>query len=92
MSATKKSIRLIVESIARSQVKLDLGGREVVLPRTALPTSLAEGDIVRFDVTVEASTATREEIAAHVDEQTSRRVGTRKRGNPRSASTRGSKK
>ena len=87
---TSKRIRAEVDRVDSKEIVLDLGGREVRWPRSALPASLVVGDVLVFDIAIDHSAAARDEVAESI-ESGARRVGSAtKRGgrNPRGISTR----
>ena len=88
----KKTLRATVERLEKSAAVLDVDGKEVTIPRTSLPTPLAEGATLVFTVVIDAAVAARDEVAATLDSATGKRGAGRKRGNPRTASARSNKK
>jgi len=87
---TSKRIRAEVDRVDGKEIVLDLGGREIRWPRSALPPSLVVGDVLVFDISIDHSAAARDEVAETI-ESGARRVGSAtKRGgrNPRGISTR----
>jgi hypothetical protein len=91
MSNTKTLTATIVR-LERSTATLDLDGKEVAFPRAALPTPINEGDGLTLVLVRDATVSTRAEVEEDVDLHTGRRLGARKRGNPRGASARANKK
>lgn len=87
-----KILRATVEQVAKTTVVLESAGKDIFFPRALMPTRVAEGDVVTLSIEIDHSAAERDERAAELDDMTSKRVGARKRGNPRSASARGKKK
>ena len=92
MTTVNKTISATIERIERTTVVLEVLGREVSFPRAALPTPLRDGAEVTIFISVDTSDVARDEVAEELDERTSKRVGSRRKGNPRSASARGTKK
>ncbi|MBK8170328.1 MAG: hypothetical protein IPK60_08260 [Sandaracinaceae bacterium] len=86
-----KNLRATVEMVEKTTVVLQCGGKDVFFPRSLLPT-VSEGDVVTITLAIDQSTSDRDGRAAELDDMTSKRVSSRKRGNPRSASARGKKK
>lgn len=89
---TAKVLRATVEQVEKTTVVLESGGKDIFFPRALMPARIALGDVVTISLAVDHSAAERDERAAELDNLTSRRIGSRKRGNPRSASARGKKK
>jgi hypothetical protein len=88
----KKILRATVERLEKSTAVLDVEGHEVAFPRASLPTPLLEGEVLVFSIDVDAASAARDEVAENIDSETSKAGAGRKRGNPRTASTRSNKK
>lgn len=89
---SSKTFKASVEKLEKSDVVLDVRGREVRLPRVVLPATITEGVGITFSVVVDDTEAERADAAFHLDEGVTRRGASRKRGNPRGATARVSKK
>ena len=91
-SMSAKVLRATVEQVEKTTVVLESGGKDIFFPRALMPARIALGDVITLTLAVDHSAAERDERATELDDMTSRRIGSRKRGNPRSASARGKKK
>lgn len=87
-----KVLRAVVEKLERANAVLDFDGKALTFPRSALPAPLEEGDVLSMTITVDDTSASRDFEASRLDDMTGKRVGSRKRGNPRATPTRAMKK
>jgi len=92
MPNSKKVVRAVVEKLERANAVLDFDGKSLTFPRSALPMPLEEGDVLSMTIVVDDTNAARDFEATRLDDATSKRVGSRKRGNPRATPTRAMKK
>jgi hypothetical protein len=92
MANSQKVLRAAVERLERGSAVLDVDGKEVTFPRASLPTPLEVGDVLSLTIVVDDTVAARDFVASKLDDMTGKRVGSRKRGNPRATPTRAMKK